>query len=468
MPGVTLSSQSDSCLHERLLLTRSSLEAHRNASSRSVEHRHSSSLPQHLEGDLGLWQAVQQELFPKPVKTRHTEPSSREDNQGPPSPGMLSVVTAPSDGGTTRGHRMCTRSSVRTQPYHVDTLSQMPVAAALQHARCGCCTGSQDKSDDLSTPVSSICGDGTHTDVAAIGDSAALRNVRSAAGQGNGIPVHKAVTPIPECNSSLETAGSTGFNASHGTTQLQSGRLCGSAFTSSSEGPMLMPFSKPTETCAVEDAADFVQHLTDGSSTQISGSCSSESPRCDRRRQRKRDSTPPVQYGFPASPQHPSASNSPRRARGCGAAAQENPSDGRPGSDHYLFDTEDTKARKRNPGVVPRPATGLLSASLSQANSAGTSPHAAGVGPVVKRPYGWPQARPVPRVGTCSAPLNSFACSPLEAKGSEARSVPASGQASDSDVLGSSAIPPALIAEMACMGFHRPLKVGSKTDLSSE
>eukprot|EP00892_Ulva_mutabilis_P004642 jgi/Ulvmu1/254/UM001_0258.1 len=468
MPGVNLSGQADAGSHGRLVLTRSSLLAHRDASSRSGDRRCSCSLPQHLEGDLGLWQAIQQELFPKPVKTRPSmEASSRDDNQGPTSPGMLSVVTAPSDGGTTRGQRPCARSSLRTQLHHADNLSQVAANTASQHARCAWCSPAHDKPDDSSTPVSSVCGDGSNTDTAAVSDGAQVRLVRSTVLQGNGIPVHKPVAPIPECNSSLETAGSTGFTASNGTAQLQFGRPCGSAFTSSSEGPMLLSFHKPAAECAAADAAATLQPLPDGPSTQTSGSCSSVSPRCDRRRQRKRDSaTPPVQYGFPASPRHASTSNSPGSAGGSGHPTRDQ-YEGPAGFTSSLLDKEMSQARKRCPGVGPRPPTGLLSASLSQANSAGTSPRAAVASPLVTRSAGLPNSVWPKVTGTYSEPLQLSASNVVEAKcGGSAHSVPASTKSPNPDVLSNSAIPRALIAEMACMGFHRPLRVGSNQALS--
>lgn len=470
MPGVTLPSPADAGSHGRPVLTRSSLEAHSDASSRFSGRRFSCSLPQHLEGDLGLWQAVQQPLFPKHVKTRGSmEATSRDDVQVPSSPGMLSVVTAPSDGGTTRGQRMCTRSSLRTQATHVDTTNHVSATPSSHPARCACCPRAEDKSEDFSTPVSSICGDGT-ADTALPTENGAIRHLRTAAAPGNGIPVYSPVAPIPECNSSLETAGSTGYNASTGTAQLAFGRVSG--FPSSSETPVPLSVQvSAAEFAFASDSQPDMQPHTDGPSIQLSESCSSASPRSARRRPRKRDcATPPVQYGFSASPHHPCANESTESGLQSLQAIADGKEAGVIGSERSLLDKDDDVVRKPMPTVGPRPPTGLLSASLSQANSAGTSPHARGVSPVVKRSYGLPQSTSR-QPGTCSAPTNSMHGSPVDVTvGRQASSVSTATGGSAlhvSSPLPISAIPSVLMAEMACMGFHRPLRVGSNQDLNT-
>lgn len=450
------------------MLTSSSLEAHSHAASRSGNTRCWSSLPLHLEGDLGLWQAVQQELFPKPLKTSGgwTEASSREDSHCVASPGILSVVTAPSDGGTTKGQRVCARGPHRTQLSQIDTLSHAMPSSTSQHQKCLNCSFSQEKFEDFCTPVSSVCGDGTAVESAK--DMANVRHIRGTMAQGSSIPVCKPVTPIPECNSSLETAGSTGFNASAGLSQPQSGRRCGSVFASSADGSTL--FQKvAVDTSVAEVEETLVGTGTAGPNRQSSASCSSASPPSDHRRQRRRDGgTPPVQYGFPASPNHPSASISSGSAPGSVHADAEHKDSGRQRLEGLLAARSHDKSRRPASASGPRVPTGLLSASLSQAKSAGTSPHGVGGISMVRQAGTRSAVRPAVGGETCSAPLSYFDHSPtvdVSQRGSEAHISVHSGNASAGDTP--SAIPSVLMAEMACMGFHRPLRVGSKQQLSN-
>lgn len=474
MPGVMLGASAEAAPNGRLALTTSSLEAHRNSDPISGHRQGWCSLPSHLEGDLGLWQAVQQELFPRPVKTRGgwTDPSCREEQNCAASPSMLSVVTAPSDGGTTKGQRMCARSAHRTQLSQVDTHSQAAPGSNVHHPRCFCCSIVQDKSEDFSTPVSSVCGDGPTAEPST--DSANGRHPRCPHAQGSSIPVCSAVAPIPECNSSLETAGSIGYNASTDTAQPHFGRRCGSAFASSADAPALSFQNVTADATATDIAVSSVQTGTAGASMQLSRSCSSTPPSHGRRKHRKRESgTPPVQYGFPTSPHYHSASISSESAPGSVHAEEQHNSSDRLGLDDLLADKALVRSRRPASAAGPRVPTGLLSASLSKAKSAGTSPHVRGIlsvtaghGPVLGASYHARQGT------TCPEPLNCLERRHIADRDQTSQHASAPDHAAfPKHGLGvsgesSSAIPQVLMAEMAYMGFHRPLRVGSKQELT--
>lgn len=454
MPAVSVGLQHDACPKARLALTSSSLEAHSNSSSRSGIRK-----SWQVDNDLGLWQAVQQELFPKSSNAQGwTEFSSREDSTCVASPEMLSVVTALSDGGTMKGPHMYGRSSSRTQASNaVEPLSQAVNKLTVQYARCRSCSPARDKSADFSTPVSSICGE----TAVETGVEPCVRQTRLPYVQGSTIPVCKPVTPIPECNSSLETSGSTGYGASAGTVQPQSGRLG----TASSADAALMQVQRANAAKAIDvlDGSCFAGDAETSSSS--SGSCSSTPPPCKRGNQRQRDSsTPPVKYGFPDSPNHPSGS-------GCSDSSPVSENTGNEESDSpvtqgLVCGQSADMPRKPASAPGPRVPTGLLTASLSQANSDGTSPQAdpsMALGLTPKNRLAPRQAQ----LGTSSAPTSCVARTPV-ADVSNRGSDPRVAMLSVSYVSGSSpsTIPPVLMAEMACMGFHRPLRVGSKPDLT--
>ena len=468
-----------------------------------------------LDSDLGLWQALPQELFPcKRTSNHRSDVSSREEDgcQQPTSPGVLSVTTAPSDGGTIRLGRPAAEPSMHSisrgpqvlshcapqEPYSFNPVgfaqhdteravlsTQINDAAAspvMSHSALSDLRDLQQPSTCLPLLDSATCGAG------GIG------------GAPPGIPIGgAALNAVPECNSSLETPDSHCLNRSNG-------RMPKSAQS-------VMPFDGTIESCSEspDEQIDAFPHRSVHTSAGESGSdvgctvstvpyrtrgssmSSTHSARSQSRRKSSCDAAPTVQYGF----QSPTTSYTTPSTMHLGHQCKHSCTTGDPPSRAAL-----------SVGSGPPRKCGLLSVSLSQCASQCTSPQA--VSPTVpnsatalslpsklarlsvtRRSLTPESSASSPRSSVRSTSGGSLqkgsllvipSCSPVAphcGRGGVHQGTATStasdccspggarGVNSDSPVSTVSAvIPPALQMQMMTMGYHRPSRVITDAVLS--
>lgn len=435
---------------------------------------------QHLDSDLGLWQALPQELFPSKRSLKHQSNfSSREGSQQPISPSMLSVTTAPSESGTIGLGRP------PTEPFSSHSSSRVVPNMALAPARDPCLhppcytprqdveTGNlSDKLNEaVTSPISAIIT-GDPADLQQPSAACPSRTVGDAPHPG--IPVGgAALNAVPECNSSLETPDSNGLT--HTSSRMLKGAQsvvpCNSileSFRESAAEPMMTTVQDSPHSPADFSSSNSVCSASYRDRGSSASSIQSKRSQC--RRKGGGDAVPMVQYGF----------QSPRLSQP--AASAGNVADPTP-----LTHGSGVEQPKLAVGTGAPRKCGLLSASLSQCASNCTSPHA--VSPTVLAPsMGLPSklaglsfsqqafdaSTSPPRSSIRSQNEGSLgkpsflavpSCSPIAVycEGSEPCCEPTLATASAASANGTSpvsaVIPAPLQMQMVCMGYHRPSRV---------
>ena len=442
-----------------------------------------------LDSNLGLWQALPQELFPSKRTSNHRfDVSSREGSQQPTSPSTLSVTTAPSDGGT------ITLGRPFTEPSSVHSVSRGPHGTSLApHEPCPQNPASYVLQQDMEHSILS-----THIKDAAASPTISYTAVSDSRGlwqpctcpplldnasrdpPAPGIPVGgAALNAVPECNSSLETPDSYGLTQSSSRLlkSAQSVMQCNSVLQSFTESPAEhIVAHRSVRTSADGSGSDVgctvstVPYRNRGSSTS-----STQSARSQSRRRGGGDAAAMVQYGF----QSPSTSYVTSSVANL--------------ADQALPACANAHPHSRLTVGTGAPRVGLLSASLSRCASQCTSPHAvsptvptsapaltlpAKLAPLSLTPRTLDSAAFSPRSSVRSPSGGSLrkgstfvipSCSPaalhcarsavFEGTTSTASGCsPGDAVASPVSVV-SAVIPPALQMQMMTMGYHRPSRV---------
>jgi hypothetical protein len=455
------------------LLTTSCLAAHRDEVGESTNAPGDVGrvlTAQQLDSDLGLWQAVPQELFPGKRSTKpRADTSSREGSERPVSPSMLSVATAPSDGGTIRFGRITDPPAATTAAGRVSRV--LVECASAQSSQClfdpcGPPNTARREHDtgasDRASPQVGVSGAERSFEqpvFARTARSELTSAVRTA------IPFGSGVAPIPECNSSLETPDSMGL------TQTSSRMLKGSHSVHPCSSAMESFKELPSEQMAIparaaQDSTGSISSFDKHTECSHRGRGSaSSSVRSHKQRKSATDAALMVQYGF-QSPGMSFLHSSPTHRSLCGTELSADGSHQQPGSARFALATA---------GPVK---CGLLSASLSQCASNCTSPHASPAMAVhalgipsklsfLKAAQGESSSPPHQR---CSLSGDSpqrgsmFGCSPRIDKCEPCKAPTCDGSARSSSPV-SSIIPEVLQAQMVTMGFHRPSRVASRSDL---
>lgn len=467
-----------SCIQVSALLTASGTP--RSPTGRGITARE-------LDSDLGLWQALPQELFPsKRTSKQRTEFSYREGSQQPTSPSMLSVATAPSDGGTIRFGR----TTMELSSAHSTSRGALAMSLAgpqdTYPVNPVCCTPQQDTERSILTSAINDAATSPITSLAALCDfndrqqaSTHLPLPSNTSAPHPSIPVGgAALNAVPECNSSLETPDSCGLTQSSSRMLKGAQSVMPCMLESFKESPAEQIVAHPSLQSPSErsgsESGYTISYRNRGSSAS-----STQSTRSSSRRKGGGDAAPMVQYGF----------QSPRMSFLLSSTT------------HLADHKSDVSAAHANTdphprltvGTGPPRKCGLLSASLSQCASNCTSPHA--VSPTVPAPsLGLPSqlarlsftrrtfdsSSSPPRSSAFSpsggslrkgslfagSPINLLFCErcsdPVSDPMGEGTTTTASGcsPSADSPVSTVSAvIPEALQVQMLTMGYHRPSRV---------